>query len=149
MDDYALVLNAGSSSLKFCVFQRPIGENWRLEARGQIEGIGTAARLSVKGADGTCLANLKPDMAILNGRAALDYLAAWLRSRYNGPRVLGVGHRVVHGGTKFAGPTILTKQVLAEPYELVSLAPLHQPYNLAAIEAVFERLPDVPQVACF
>jgi acetate kinase len=52
MDDYALVLNAGSSSLKFCVFQRPREESWRLAARGQIEGIGTSPRLSVKDADG-------------------------------------------------------------------------------------------------
>ena len=63
--------------------------------------------------------------------------------------MLGVGHRVVHGGSRFKGPTILNPQVLAELYELVPLAPLHQPYNLAAIEAVFERLPGVPQVACF
>ena len=59
MDDYALVLNAGSSSLKFCVFQRPEGESWRLEARGQIEGIGTSPRLSVKGADGESLVDEK------------------------------------------------------------------------------------------
>lgn len=148
MDDYALVLNAGSSSLKFCVFQRPGGESWRLEARGQIEGIGTSPALSVKDAEGGRLANEKLD-AVRNGRDALDALAAWLRSKYGGARVLGVGHRVVHGGARFAGPTIVTREVLAELYELVHLAPLHQPHNLAAIEAVFERLPDVPQVACF
>ncbi len=64
-------------------------------------------------------------------------------------RVLGVGHRVVHGGVRYAQPVRLTPQILADLRELVPLAPLHQPYNLAAIEAVFERLPDVPQVACF
>ena len=84
-----------------------------------------------------------------DGREAVDALAAWLRSKYGGSRVLGVGHRVVHGGARFSGPTIVNPQVLAELRELVPLAPLHQPYNLAAIEAVFERLPDVPQVACF
>jgi acetate kinase len=62
---------------------------------------------------------------------------------------LGVGHRVVHGGSLFAGPTIVTREILEELYDLTPLAPLHQPHNLAAIEAVFERLPDVPQVACF
>ncbi|MCM3873259.1 MAG: acetate/propionate family kinase [Pyrinomonadaceae bacterium] len=148
MDDYALVLNAGSSSLKFCVFERPVGEGWRLEARGQIEGIGTSPSLSVKGADGGRLASEKLD-SVRNGRDALDALASWLRSKYGGSRVLGVGHRVVHGGARFAKPTIVTPQVLAELHELVPLAPLHQPYNLAAIEAVSERLPDVPQVACF
>jgi acetate kinase len=147
MDDYALVLNAGSSSLKFCVFQRPAGKDWRLEARGQIEGIGTSPRLSVKNENGESLA--KEDVAVRDGREAVAALAAWLRSKYGGSRVLGVGHRVVHGGSEFTGPTILNEQVLAKLHQLVPLAPLHQPYNLAAIEAAFERLPEVPQVACF
>jgi acetate kinase len=149
MDDFALVLNAGSSSLKFCVFQRPSGETWRLEARGQIEGIGTAPRLSVKDADLQRLADEKLDASVRNGRDAIDVLATWLRSRYGGARVLGVGHRVVHGGAAFAGPTVVNEQVMSQLRELVPLAPLHQPYNLAAIEAVFDRLPGVPQVACF
>jgi acetate kinase len=149
MDDYALVLNAGSSSLKFCVFARPPDGAWRLEARGQIEGIGTAPRLSAKGGAGEKLADHPLDSAVRDGRGALDSLAAWLRSRYGGARVLGVGHRVVHGGARFAGPAIVTPQVLAELRALVPLAPLHQPHNLAAIEAVTERLPGVPQVACF
>jgi acetate kinase len=149
MDDYALVLNAGSSSLKFCVYRRPGVEGWRLEARGQIEGIGTAPRLSAKGGEGGVLVDEKLDEAVRDGRAALDALSAWLRSRYGGSRVLGVGHRVVHGGARFAGPTVVTPEVLAELHKLVPLAPLHQPYNLAAIEAVADRLPRVPQVACF
>jgi len=149
MDDYALVLNAGSSSLKFCVYRRPEVEAWRLEARGQIEGIGTSPRLSAKDGEGTTLADQQLDAAVRDGRSALDSLAAWLRSRYGGSRVLGVGHRVVHGGARFAGPAVVTQQVLEELRKLVPLAPLHQPYNLAAIEAVFDRLPGVPQVACF
>jgi acetate kinase len=84
-----------------------------------------------------------------DGDEAIAALAEWLRSMYGGSRVLGVGHRVVHGGARFSGPTILNREVMQELYQFVPLAPLHQPYNLAAIEAVFERLPDVPQVACF
>ena len=145
--DYALVLNAGSSSLKFCLFQRPPSEGWRLEARGQIEGIGTAPRLSVKGGRGESLD--KRDVSVRDGHEAVGVLAGWLRSRYGGSNVLGIGHRVVHGGSKFTAPTIVNEQVLAQLRELVPLAPLHQPYNLAAIEAVFGRLPGVPQVACF
>ena len=103
-DDYALVLNAGSSSLKFCVYRRAEVEAWRLEARGQIEGIGTAPRLSAKGGAGDVLADERLDPSVRDGRAALDCLAAWLRSRYGGARVLGVGHRVVHGGPRFGGP---------------------------------------------
>ena len=149
MDDYALVLNAGSSSLKFCVYARPPAGAWRLEARGQIEGIGTSPRLSAKDGSGERLVDQALDAAVRDGKAALDALAAWLRSRYGGARVLGVGHRVVHGGAAYAGPTVVTREVLEELRKLVPLAPLHQPYNLGAIEAVLERLPGVPQVACF
>jgi acetate kinase len=147
MDDYALVLNAGSSSLKFCVFQRPDGKVWRLEARGQIEGIGTSPRLSVKDADGNSLAN--DDVTVRDGQQAIEALAAWLKSKYGGSRVVGVGHRVVHGGARFTGPTVVNPEILAQLREFIPLAPLHQPHNLAAIEAVSQRLPDVPQVACF
>ena len=147
MDDYALVLNAGSSSLKFSVFQRPDGQSWRLEARGQIEGIGVSPRLTVKGINGETLANQDAD--VRDGREAVNALAAWLRSKYGGSRVLGVGHRVVHGGARFKVPTVLNPQVLEQLRELIPLAPLHQPYNLAAIEAAMTRLPNVPQVACF
>ena len=149
MDDYALVLNAGSSSLKFCVFARPPEEAWRLEARGQVEGIGTAPRLSAKDGAGQKLVDESLGTAVRDGRGALDALAGWLRSQYGGARVLGVGHHVVHGGARFAGPTRVTPQVLEELRALIPLAPLHQPHNMAAIEAVFDRLPDVPQVACF
>jgi acetate kinase len=149
MDDYALVLNAGSSSLKFCVYQRPEGAAWQLEARGQIEGIGTSPRLSAKDAVGAALVDQKLDAGVKDGRGALDALAVWLRSRYGGARVLGVGHRVVHGGAGFGGPVVVTPQVREELRALIPLAPLHQPHNLAAIDAVSDRLPGVPQVACF
>jgi acetate kinase len=147
MNDYALVLNAGSSSLKFCLFERPERASWRLGARGQIEGIGTSPRLSVKNADGERIAD--EDVSVQDGHQAVEALAAWLRSNYGGSRVLGIGHRVVHGGARFTGPTIVNPEVLDQLRELMPLAPLHQPYNLAAIEAAAERLPNVPQVACF
>ena len=149
MSDYALVLNAGSSSLKFCVFGRPEGETWRLESRGQIEGIGTSPRFSAKDGSGAVLDERQPSAGVTDASTALDTLAGWLRSRYGNARVLGVGHRVVHGGAKFSGPTVVTPSVLDDLRKLVPLAPLHQPYNLAAIEAVAARLPGVPQVACF
>src|SRR6476659_4532067 len=148
MDDYALVLNAGSSSLKVSVYRRPSGERWHLEARGQIDGIGTSPRFTAKGEQGA-LADETLESSVQDGRAAVEYLAGWLRSRYGGARVLGVGHRVVHGGARFTGPTAITPRVLEELRAIVRLAPLHQPYNLAAIEVVSERLPGVPQVACF
>jgi acetate kinase len=149
MDDYILVLNAGSSSLKFCVYRRPPTETWRLEARGQIEGIGGAPMLSAKDGADVVLVDEKLGAAVRDGRSALDALAGWIRSRYGGSRVVAVGHRVVHGGARYGRPTLATPQVLDDLRELIPLAPLHQPHNLAAIEAVSERLPEVPQVACF
>jgi len=152
MDAYALVLNAGSSSLKFCVFQ-PQGARWQVEARGQVEGIGTSPRLTVKDANGQKLVDEKLDSSVRDGRAAMDALGGWLRSKYQGGRLgdklVGVGHRVVHGGPRFSGPTVVTREILAELHELTPLAPLHQPHNLAPIEAIFDRMPEVPQVACF
>jgi acetate kinase len=149
MDDYALVLNAGSSSLKFCVFERPEGKDWRLESRGQIDGIGTSPRLSAVDGKGGKLTDQKLEGQVRDQHQALEALAAWLRSMYSGARVVGVGHRVVHGGVRFTRATVITPEVLAELHRLEPLAPLHQPYNLAAIEAVSKRLPHVPQVACF
>jgi len=149
MDDYALVLNAGSSSLKFSIYRRPEASAWSVDARGQIDGIGTSPRLTASDGAGVSLAD-QHMAAGLDASGAFDALAAWLRSRYGGTaRVLGVGHRVVHGGAKYARPTIVTPEVLADLRTLEPLAPLHQPYNLAAIEAVSQRLPGVPQVACF
>ncbi|MCC6847545.1 MAG: acetate/propionate family kinase [Deltaproteobacteria bacterium] len=149
MDDYALVLNAGSSSLKFCAYRRPSGATWGLEARGGIDGIGTSPRLTAKNEAGTTLADDALDASVRDARGALDRLAGWLRGRYGGARVLGVGHRVVHGGPAYARPCVVTAEVLEDLRKLVPLAPLHQPHNLAAIDAVSALLPGVPQVACF
>ena len=149
MNDYALVLNAGSSSLKFCVYARPKAGTWSLSARGQIEGIGTSPQFTAKDESGTVIARNTLPSTVADGRAALEALAAWLHDRYGRARVLGVGHRVVHGGAKYAAPIVVTPQVIDDLRALVPLAPLHQPYNLAAIDAVAERLPGVPQVACF
>ena len=149
MDDYGLVLNAGSSSLKFCVFVGHAKQEWQLAARGQIDGIGTSPKLSVKDEAGAKLADEKLDASVKDGKAALAVLAEWLKARWGGSKVLGVGHRVVHGGAKYAGPSVVTPEVIENLRTLIPLAPLHQPYNIGAIEAVAERLPDVPQVACF
>src|ERR1700752_5033944 len=148
MDDYAIVLNAGSSSLKFSVYRRPKDAAWAIEVRGQIDGIGSSPRFSAKDGAGESVAEDKLDAGI-DGRGAFDALASWLRARYAGARVLGVGHRVVHGGAKYARPTLVSPEVMADLRELIPLASLHQPYNLAALDAVSERLPGVPQVACF
>jgi len=149
MNDLALVLNAGSSSLKFAVYRLASSSRWEIAARGQIEGIGTTPRMSARDGSGGSMATPAPGTAVRDARSALDHLAQWLRTSFPETHVRGVGHRVVHGGPRHAGPAIVSAQTLAELRELVPLAPLHQPYNLAAIEAVAQRIPEVRQVACF
>jgi acetate kinase len=149
VNEFALVLNSGSSSLKFAVFHAAIGSGWPLAARGNVEGIGTAPRMSVRDAAGTVMATPELRAGLSDAAAALESVFQWLGTHFKDGRLVGVGHRVVHGGPRHAGPVIVTPQVLAELRELVPFAPLHQPYNLAGIEAVARHRPAVPQVACF
>lgn len=149
MNNYVLVLNAGSSSLKFSVFCQPGHDGWHLECRGKVEGFGVLPWISAKNDEGEVLIDHRVRGEVRDGRDALNALATWLSSKYEGARVVGVGHRVVHGGSRFTAPTMVTPRVMSELHRLIPLAPLHQPYNLAAIEAVTERLPGVPQIACF
>ena len=150
MDDFVVVLNAGSSSLKFCTYSRQEGGAWQLAGRGQIEGIGTSPRFSARDDAGSSLAREALDSkAVWDGRTALDALAAWLKSRYGGARVLGVGHRVVHGGPKLVEPVVIDDAVLAEIEAMSSVAPLHNAPALEAIAEARTALPDVPQVAVF
>ena len=144
-----LVLNAGSSSLKFTVYRCVSARSWDVEANGQIEGIGTSAKLKVRDGRGEVLADQSLDTGAKDAHAAFESLSRWLREHFGDARVLGVGHRVVHGGAAYDTATIVSTEVLQNLRELIPLAPLHQPHNLAAIEAVAERMPDVPQVACF
>ena len=149
MRQYVLVLNAGSSSLKFCVFGRPESKEWRLESRGQIEGFGTSPRISARDAEGRIIIDRKLDVEVREGRDALTSIVAWLRSMYSGGRVVGVGHRVVHGGNKYRESVRITPQVKETIQHLSSFAPLHNPANLEGIEAVERVLGNVPQVAVF
>jgi len=149
VDEFALVLNSGSSSLKFAVFRISAGADWPLAARGNVEGIGTSPTMSARDGSGTSIPAPKLSTGVRDADAALEHVFAWLRTHFGGGRVVGVGHRVVHGGPHYAAPVVVTPEVLAELRQLVPYAPLHQPYNLAGIEAVLKRQPDVPQVACF
>jgi len=148
MSGSVLVLNAGSSSLKFTVYRKVTAEGGEVDASGQIEGIGTAARFNARNGAGQKYPEHPLD-AVKDSRTALDALAQWLRAHFGGQRVLGVGHRVVHGGARYHEPTVVTDEVLRELQALAPLAPLHQPHNLAAIAAVAEQMPGVSQVACF
>jgi acetate kinase len=148
MDDVVLVLNAGSSSLKFALF-RPSGSAWPIATRGILEGIGTSPRMSARDGAGDLMPTPAPDSAVRDAASALEHVLGWLRAKFQDVRLLGMGHRVVHGGPRHALPVVVTREVLPELRAFIPFAPLHQPYNLAPIEAALERLPDVPQVACF
>ena len=149
MEQHVLVLNAGSSSLKFGMYQRPDKASLVLVAQGQVEGIGTRPRLSARDETGETLVDQDLSADVHDGTGALDQLAQWLSSNFYRESLVAVGHRVVHGGQQFTGPTLVTPEIVRGLKALSPLAPLHQPFNLAAIEAVFDRLPGLPQVACF
>lgn len=145
-----LVVNAGSSSLKFSVFRADDAETLQLAERGQIDGIGTRPRLCVKDATGSVVVERDFAVAEVSGvKDAIRLAGAWLHERFQHEPLLAVGHRVVHGGAQFSHPLLIDAEVFAALEQLIPLAPLHQPHNLAAIRAVREAQPQVPQVACF
>jgi acetate kinase len=146
--DAILVLNAGSSSLKFSAFEA--GAESRPVCRGQVEGLGVAPRFVLRGGDGTLIEEQKPSAGPdFDHERALGLVLERCKARFGDYGLAAVGHRVVHGGVKFTGPVAVTSQVLAELEELTPLAPLHQPHNLAAIRAVAKTAPHLPQAACF
>jgi len=148
MSDALLVLNAGSSSLKFSVFlnedpPRPL-------LRGQIEGLPTHPRFVAR--DATAIVGEKEweAGARLDHRGAIEFLFTWgQEGALAGHRIVATGHRVVHGGIKFTGPVLLNAGTVAELEALVPLAPLHQPHNVAAIKSVTQMAPKLAHVACF
>lgn len=150
MSQAALVLNAGSSSLKFTVYQRGEG-GLRPRYDGQIEGIGTAPHFVVRDAGGATIEDDRwsPEPGRGGQDDALARLSAWLDPRLDEGGLLGVGHRVVHGGVSYHTPVVITPEVLATLEQYIPLAPLHQPANLAGIRAAMDFLPGVPNVACF
>jgi acetate kinase len=149
MSDAIVVLNAGSSSIKFSLFiERE--HDLALDLRGQIEGIYTAPSFKSKGADGA-LRNEKSwgEGVKIGHDGALAHLFAYLREELRDDRLIGVGHRVVHGGLEFRQPVRVDAQILEALEKFVPLAPLHQPHNLAPIHVLLALAPEVPQVACF
>src|SRR5215468_3834578 len=150
MSDRLLVLNAGSSSLKFGVYEMPADADVALLCRGQMVAIGAKPRFTAADAAGKPLDGTSdPLPAIPTHGAALTFLLGWLRESGQGVALAGAGHRVVHGGTAFTAHCLLTPEIITQLAALEPLAPHHQPHNLAAIRALRNQLPDLPQVACF
>ena len=149
MPDVIAVLNAGSSSLKFSLFSERAAA-LELIARGQVEGLYTSPRFTAKDGRGKTLVDKPwPEGTKLGHDGALDQLVAFARTELGDQKLVGVGHRVVHGGLEYSQPVRVDAKVLAALEKYVPLAPLHQPHNLAPIRTLLERLPDLPQVACF
>ncbi len=149
MRDAILVVNAGSSSVKFSLFDIE-GDALALALRGEIEGIGTAPRLAVHDAQGALIRERSfAAPGDLDHAGAIGLLLELVDADAPGRHLVAVGHRVVHGGTRFAAPVVVDADVEAALLDLVPLAPLHQPHNLAPIRVLRERVPGLPQVACF
>ena len=149
MSDTILVLNAGSSSVKFSLFEgheRPGPKG--LVCDGEFDGIGHHVHFVARDNARKSLA----DRYLTEGAAhedALSTLLNWVESQFPDHRLIAAGHRVVHGGSLYTSPVRIDASVLEELRRLVPLAPLHQPHNLAAIATVAKLHPELPQVACF
>jgi len=149
MNDVLLTLNAGSSSIKFAVFSPAESELEQL-ASGQIEGLGAQAIFSVQSSSGK-MHEFEFDQAAgrIDHAVAARAILGWLNETHLDKRVVAVGHRVVHGGVEFTAPTVVNEVVLTKLKHLIPLAPLHQPHNIAGIEAATHAFAGAVQVACF
>ena len=143
-------LNSGSSSIKFGLYELDPDGAPLLAVRGKIERIGISPRLSISdAAGGQFLEQEWPGEAGLTHADLLAWLFDWAATRLTDIEVIAIGHRVVHGGADFVSPCLIGGDMLARLDRLCPLAPLHQPHNLAAIQAIARIAPSLPQVACF
>jgi len=143
-----LVINAGSSSIKFAVFETAADRSLTAHVQGQVEDISTSPRLKITDARGRRVAD--KTVAGNDYRAAIAAIHEWFADHVGSEAQFdGVGHRIVHGGTAFSEPVVIDERVMIRLEELVPLAPLHQPHHIAAIRAIAAVAPQVPQVACF
>ena len=149
MIDAILVINAGSSSIKFSVFAAR-GDEPEFRLGGQIEGLFVAPRFSARDAQGTAIgAKEWGEGTRLGHDGGIAHLIDFLRGYRDQYRLVAVGHRVVHGGLNYSKPVRVYANVVDALEKLVPLAPLHQPHNLAPIRIVGQLMPQLPQVACF
>ena len=151
MNKYVLVINAGSSSIKFAIYRKDTSSSHLVaDAAGQIEGIGSQPSFLVKNSDGSVLIDRTFSVDEAHDHTdAINIIRSWLWDSIADRNLLAVGHRVVHGGHHYSAPVLIDAKVLAELETLVPLAPLHQPQNLATIRVLLETMPALPQVACF
>lgn len=145
MDNVILVINSGSSSIKFSVFA--VQSDLHLLYHGEIENILESPIITILNASHDQI--LKENIATRGNEAALKTFFSWLEPLSDSIKLQGVGHRVVHGGNYFSEPTLVTDDVINKITALIPLAPLHEPYNLEAIKIIKNIYPKLPQVTCF
>lgn len=149
MQEAIAVLNAGSSSLKFAVFEEH-GAGLRRMLAGSIRDLGLSPRFIARNGEGEVLVTREWEEGALPGHEeAMAYLFDTMPALLQGHHVRAVGHRVVHGGEHYTAPVRIDADALRALEALVPLAPLHQPHNLALIRTLLENAPELPQVACF
>ena len=149
MSETILVVNAGSSSIKFQLFSVGAGDQLQRRLKGQIEGIGVHPRLLAKGVGGeTLIDKTWPGADAADVPAALGKVVEFLRAEI-GTLPTAVGHRVVHGGPDYSEPILIDDVLLERLQAFAPLAPLHQPNNLGPIRTLRQRQPQLPQIACF
>lgn len=152
MDNAILVINSGSSSIKFALFRATLStviiNQQDLLCSGYLSDIGHAVHFFVANHEHKILVD-KILADSIDHAGALDILLRWLTQNLDAYHLIGAGHRVVHGGTSYTDPILVDKKVIASLGRLTPLAPLHQPHNLAAITAFTAIYPGLPQVACF
>jgi acetate kinase len=147
--DTILVVNAGSSSVKFQVFETDGRSSLERRIKGQMDGIGTRPRLRAQAADGITLVDKAfARDAVADVSAAIREAGTWLRTTQS-TNLVAVGHRVVHGGPAFDRPVLIDSEIVKTLERYIPLAPLHQPNNLAPVRALIASHPELPQVACF
>ncbi|SHG00428.1 acetate/propionate family kinase [Bradyrhizobium erythrophlei] len=147
--DTILVANAGSSSVKFQVFGISADGGLMRQIKGLMDGVGSRPRLRVTAVDGAALVDRTYESETVHDVAtALATAGGWLREELKVDPI-AIGHRVVHGGPDYDRAVLVDQDVLARLERYISLAPLHQPYNLAPIRSILARFPNLPQIACF
>ena len=147
MTNSIAVINAGSSSIKFAIYEA--GSAHSCLFRGQIEGIGVKPHFKVADAAGAVVEERSFETQSFDHAAATREIITTGRTLLKGESVIAFGHRVVHGGLDYAAPVRVTEAVLDDLAKLEPLAPLHQPHNLAPIRTIMKAAPQIPQIACF
>lgn len=147
MSDAILTINAGSSSIKFALFE--LKDDFECTIEGEVEGIGTSPHLLIRNNGQVAFEKKWPDEKTLGYEPLLSESLDWISDHLGTDKLIAAGHRIVHGGRKFFAPVLITAEVVKDLEGLIDLAPLHEPHNIAPMKALFKLRPELPQIGCF